>query len=314
MASLPLLTASRLKDARACQRLHKMKYLDGYRPAVTAEALAFGTLIHSALEPWWKAPAGEQLDAALAVLDVAQADAFDLARARAMIIGYDARWSGVQLETLAVEVPFSTPLVNPATGGVSRTWQLAGKIDAIARLPDGRTMLIEHKSSAEDLSPGSSYWARLRLDGQISVYYEGARSLGFDVEGVIYDVLGKPAIRPLKVNQKRKVDETPEEFFQRCAEAIAEDPSRYLARAEVVRLEADMVEAMTDVWQLGRSLHENTLAGRYPRNVDACFKFSRACPFWDVCCGQASLDDSTRYVRLDSVHPELGLDGANGVA
>jgi hypothetical protein len=309
--ALPLLTASRLKDARACQRLHRMKYIDGYRPVDDAETLRFGKLVHTMLEAWWRA-SDERLDAALAAVAGAECDPFDLARARAMLIGYDARWSGEQLETLGVEVEFRAPLINPETGAASRTWQLGGKIDAIARTPDGRVLLVEHKTSAEDVSPGSSYWARLRLDGQISVYYEGAASLGFDVQGVIYDVLGKPALRPYKVNQKRKVDETPEEFFQRCVEAIAEDPARYLARGEVVRLEADMVEALTDVWQIGRSLKENENAGRFPRNVDSCFKYGRPCAFWDVCAGQASLDDARRFRRIENIHPEL--EDANGAA
>jgi hypothetical protein len=65
---LPVLSASRLHAARACQRLHKLKYLDGYRAAVEADTLRLGSLIHRGLEAWWRAPAGERLDAALAAL------------------------------------------------------------------------------------------------------------------------------------------------------------------------------------------------------------------------------------------------------
>jgi hypothetical protein len=312
--TLPLLTASRLRDARSCQRLHKFKYVDGYRPAVDAETLRFGKLVHVALEQWWKRTGEDRLPAALAAMTAAataiECDPFEFARARAMVLAYDARWSAEQYETLAVETEFVAPLRNPETGAASRTWALGGKIDAIVRDQHGRVMLVEHKTSSLDLSPGSSYWAQLRLDAQISIYYEGARSLGFDVEGCLYDVLGKVAIRPLKVNQKRKIDETPDEFFQRCAEAYAEEPNRYLARGEVVRLEAEMAEALADIWQLGRSLHENALAKRWPRNVDSCFKFNRPCPFWSACTGEASLDDARFFRRAEATHEELGE--ANG--
>lgn len=308
--ALPVLTASRLRDARSCQRLHKLKYLDGYRPAEDAATLSFGKLVHLGLEAWWSCTAPQdRLGAAFAAL-TGDADPFDMARARAMLTGYDTRWGDQVMKVVGVEVEFQTEMHNPETGAASRTWALAGKIDAIAELPDGRLMLVEHKTSSEDIAPGSSYWARLRLDSQISIYYEGARSLGLDVQGCIYDVLGKPALRPLKVNQKRKVDETPAEFFARCAEAIATEPNAYLQRGEVVRLEAEMSEAMADVWQMGRMLRENEIAERFPRNVDSCFKFGRACPFWAACSGEASLD-SPLYRRSENVHPELELGAAS---
>jgi hypothetical protein len=39
-------------------------------------------------------------------------------------------------------------------------------------------LVVEHKTSSEDVTPGSFYWSRLRMDGQVSVYFDGARALG----------------------------------------------------------------------------------------------------------------------------------------
>jgi hypothetical protein len=50
-----------------------------------------------------------------------------------MIRGYHARWSGDALEVVAIEREFVAPLVNPTTGAASRTFCLAGKLDAIVR-------------------------------------------------------------------------------------------------------------------------------------------------------------------------------------
>jgi len=319
--SLPtdLLTISRMKSARACLRLHKLRYLEGWRPVREADTLRFGTLIHAGLEAWWQAPMAHRLDAALAALDV-EADPYDRARARALIVGYDARWADQRYETLGVEVAFVAPLVNPDTGAASRTYSLAGKIDAIVRDAHGRVLIVEHKTSSEDVSTGSEYWRRLVMDGQVSVYFEGARSLGHDVEGCLYDVIAKPGLRPYKATppesrkytkdgslyaNQREEDETPDAYEARLLEAIAAAPDKFFARGEVPRLETELDEARADAWQTGRLLRESELAGRAPRNPDACVRYGRTCDFFDVCAGQASLDDPSRFIRLTHSHPEL---------
>ncbi len=189
--------------------------------------------------------------------------------------------------------------------------------------------MVEHKTSSEDIRPGSEYWRRLRMDGQVSVYYEGATSLGYTVGGCLYDVIGKPGIRPLSATpmEKRKYtkptkaepvsrlyagqrehDETPEEFRDRLLIAVAEDPEGYYQRGEVVRLEAEREEALFDIWQIGQQIREASLAKRAPRNPDACKNYGRTCPFFDVCTGQASLDDPKLFRISEGAHPELVAD------
>jgi hypothetical protein len=346
--ALPILSASRAKDARACKRLHQTKYLLGFRPAVEDEVLRFGSLIHGGLEAWWDAAHGgaDRLEAALSFLDAGPTDAFDRARAEAMLRGYDARWGDEQLRVVGVEVEFRAPLRNPQTNAVSRTWQLGGKIDAIVELADGRVMLVEHKTSSEDVSPGSEYWKRLRMDGQVSVYFEGARALGIRAEGMIYDVLKKPGLRPSQIplvddeGVKIVVDasgarvrtkdgkkwrqtgdselgyvvqtraETADEYLKRLLQANAEDPNAFFARGDVVRLEAEMDEALFDLWSLARELRDGELANRHPRNPDACVRYGRTCPFFGVCAGEASLDDANLFRRSENVHPELATASA----
>jgi hypothetical protein len=250
-------------------------------------------------------------------------DPFELARAEAMLRGYDARWGDEQYETLAVEAEFFTSLVNPETGAASRTWRLGGKIDAIVRDAAGRVLIVEHKTAAAEIGPGSEYWKRLRLDGQVSIYYEGARSLGFDVEGCLYDVLSKPALRPYKATPpesrkytkdgrlyatQRDRDETPEEYRARLIEAVASDPMGYYQRGEVVRLESEMADALHDVWQLAKQIRESELAKRYPRNPDACVRWGRTCEFFGLCTGEASPDDPGSFRRVENPHGELAGD------
>lgn len=324
-AVLPLLTASRLKSARRCAREHEYRYFRGVTSTEDVAALRVGTGIHRVLEAWWTAEPSARLDDAMAALASYEwADEYERVRAEALIVGYNCRWDTASddYDVLGVESSFRAPLRNPETGGTSRTWEIAGKIDAIVReRATGRVLVVEHKTTSEDCAPGSDYLKRLTLDGQVSLYFIGAEQVvGAPIDGCLYDVIRKPGIRPLKATpddarkytkagtlyaNQRETDETPDEFRARLFDAIAEDPNRYYARAEVVRLDGEVADALYDVWQTARGIRDNELRGYHPRNTDACVRYGRTCEYWPVCAGQASLDDANLYRRLDDVHPEL---------
>ncbi len=311
VVGLKVLTTSALTSARRCKRLHHLQYELGYRPVQTAEALSFGTLVHQGLEQWWRQRQAEPdypqvwIDSARTAVHVQSCNPFDIAKADAMLNAYHAYWGNEEMRVLAVEREFKTPLINPHTGRASKTWVLCGKIDAIVELPDGRIVIVEHKTSSQDISPGADYWKLLRIDGQVTMYYLGAKSLKFDVEGCLYDVLVKPGQKPLKANTKRAEDETPEEYMARCFEAMAKDLPGYFAREMVVRLEEEERDGLYDIWQTAAEIYEGQKAGRAPRNPKACFDYHRPCDFWTVCAGEASLDDPTRFRLIENVNPEL---------
>lgn len=165
-------------------------------------------------------------------------------------------------------------------------------------------LVMEHKSSSEDIGLGSQYWAKLTLDDQISGYMVGARALGFPPDGVLYDVLRKPALRPYEKNSKRVFDETPEEYRDRCIDDIAKRPEYYYQRGVVVRLEDEERDAAYDTWVTADLIRLSRNASRWPRNVDACTQYNRMCDYWPVCSGQATIDDPTKYERGEP-HREL---------
>lgn len=343
--NMGLLTISRLNKLRACQQLHHFQYELGYSAIVELGERRFGTLVHKGLEVWWKAKKqglsnDECLSFALAAVQ-GEADPFDRAKAEVLITAYHERWKDEPYEVLAVEMRFETELRNPATGAASRTWKLAGKIDVIVRnLHTDCISIVEHKTSGEDITPGSFYWRRLRMDGQVSTYFIGSASLGYPADECLYDVIGKPKLRPsgvalvedgakvvLDANGQRvrtkdgkkwretadakegyvlqTRPETSDEYKARLVEAVSAEPERYLARGTVVRLEQEMNDALIDVWQLGQQARENELAGRHPRNPSACLQYGRACDFFEVCSGAASLEDPNLFARRSETHPEL---------
>jgi Holliday junction resolvase-like predicted endonuclease len=317
--SLPLLTNSRAKAFRRCARFHQNSYILRYRPCQKAEALHFGSVFHLMLAAWWTANPELRLSSALDEVGLRELDEIDRILAEELILAYDARWSEEPLRTERVEVQFETALINPATGALSRTWRLGGKIDVIASR-DGRPMIVEHKTTSEDIAPGSAYWRKLRIDSQVSTYFLGAQSIGFDVETCIYDVIRKPKLEPLKATpeasrkytkqgalyaNQRDRDETPEEFRARLREHIAENIEKLFQRGEVVRSEAELAEFNFDMWQTARMIREAEVAERHPRNPDACFQWSRACEYFDVCTGAASLTDESRFRKVEATNEEL---------
>lgn len=332
---LRVLTNSEMRTRRRCAREHHLAYELGYRPIEDVEHLRFGSLVHGGLEPWWL---GHGLEAALAFIEQHAADEWEAAKARVMMRGYDARWRDETpfADVVAVEREVYAPLVNPETGAASRTFMLGMKLDVLL----GR-MFVEHKTTSSEIGPGSAYWKRLQMDTQVSTYYQGAKSLGHEVEGCLYDVLRKPALRPSQVplvdedgvkivldqggQRVRTKDgkkwrqtsdtelgyvlqtrpETVEEYEARLTEDVAANPDKYFQRGTVVRLEHEEREAQLDAWQLAREIREAELANAHPRNPDGCERFGRTCGFFDVCCGVASLDDTSRFTRVDNVHSEL---------
>jgi len=330
-----LLTTSRLRLHRACPRQHWYRYELGRVPvAAESQALAFGTAIHAALEAWWRAwqtlDGIGALEAARDALPV-DTDPYAAATAHALVIAYHARWArwAAGVEVLGVETAFAAPLHCPTTGRAARTWQIAGKLDGLLRLQDGRIAILEHKTTSSDARSGSDYRRRLTLDPQVGTYFEGCEALGTPAEVCIWDVLQKPAIRPLKATGEIKLrkdgqpragqrlsDETPEEYQARLIAALGETgPEGALAHVEVHRLAPERETHRWALWHTVREIEATREAvartgdvRAVPQNGDACTRYGSPCPYLPVCEGTASITDDTRYRRLPVVHAELSAD------
>lgn len=287
---LPILTQSELRTYRRCAREHALAYRQGLRSVEPdAAPLRFGTAIHQALANWWD---GQTIEDCLSSMG-SLGDDFEDARALALFAGYVAHWRKPAGKVVLVEKEFRCALTNPATGADSRTFELAGKIDALTS-DDGRHLLVEHKTTSEDISPGSAYWQRLRIDTQIPIYLRGAESLGYRCDGVLYDVLAKPKLRPKK-------GETSAQFYERCYAAVTDNPGAHYAQVELPILEREIDDAMADAWATARAIRESELTGRWPRNSDACVRWNRPCTYFGLCTGQRS---ASTFIQSNP-HPEL---------
>jgi hypothetical protein len=105
--------------------------------------------------------------------------------------------------------------------------------------------------------------------------------------------------------------ETPDEYHLRIAEHITENVDKYYQRMSIVRLEEEKEDAERDLWYTVEDIARSRISGRHPRNPDACERYGRMCAYFDVCTRTASLEDTTRFVRVDNVHQELeNIDNA----
>jgi hypothetical protein len=318
---MQLLTNSRRTSYNDCPRKHFFAYELSRRPAVTSDALRFGSLMHNALELWWREASIEPV---LEFLDSATEDdnTYEIAKARALIVAYNERYRDdhEKYEVVEVEHEFRAPLINPRTNHNSQTWLLAGKIDVIVReRSTGAVIIIEHKTTSDSIAPDSDYWLRLTIDGQISGYYVGAETSGYSCECCVYDVIKKPMLKPALAtpedqrkytkdgklySNQRDTDETVEEYYDRLTTDIASRPDFYFCRRETVRLGDDLEDYMKDMWSCGREIRNAQITGYWRRNVGACNRYGM-CEYFGVCCKYASINDDTLFVTLDNINPEL---------
>jgi len=208
------LTCSQIKCARKCLRKHLIAYILAIRTEDVPTYFRTGHVVHRGLD--FRAQ-GLDVDSAItqALQEFDQGllnlkgEEFEkrmierevLAR---LLGGYFWRWEEMDrdIKVVASELSFELPIYNPQTGKANDIFIIAGKIDKIIKLADGRLAVMEHKTTSDDISPISHYWKRLKIDMQISIYYLAARMLGYPVETILYDVIRKPSFsKPKQLTQ-----------------------------------------------------------------------------------------------------------------
>lgn len=289
------LTNSALSTFKTCPRKYEIRYVKEYEVLRDSEPLFMGRLIHEGIEKWSK---NKSVDEGLVqvrdILSNSETDEerYTLLKCMALLNGYFKEYDDEHYSIVDVEVPFQAPLLNPDTTAVSKTYKLEGKIDGIVKNEKGRLLLKEIKTTSEDLSVESDYWRRLNMDSQISTYYIGCDALGYNIEACLYDVIRKPTIR-------LKQSETVAEYYDRLTIDIDQRPDFYYARKIATRDKNELVNLLFDVWQTANSIREYSKAKKFPRYTQSCFTVFGQCKYWPVCSGQASLEDTSLYRKLE---------------
>jgi len=319
-----IITTSEQRCYLRCREEHRLRYVDRWRlREQPATALALGTAVHAGLEVWWRT-GGHGIHRATEAVrqagEQAGLDAYELTRAKVMLAAYHARWQHEQehLTTTAVECVFTTTL-----GGLSwgRGWKLGGKYDALAYSGDHReSCVVEHKTTSEDIGPGSAYWRRLSIDPQLRNY-----CLASGYRLVLWDVIRKPALRPDRATPperlrrrldgqlyagQREHDESQADWQQRLVDWYLAEGDLALQRRWIHVLDHELDDARAELEVVADEITQVRPGVAQPRNTEACTRYGRPCDYQPVCYGEASLTDGA-FDRVDEAHEEL-VDGQAG--
>jgi hypothetical protein len=342
-----LFTHSRQSSFKTCRKQHYFTYEIGLRPINEAKALRMGSAFHAGVESLGK---GESLEQACEAVrthydrsDVFDQYEWDIERETVLrlVCAYQWRWESHRLEYLAVEQSFELPLLNPETGKRTTSFNLAGKIDGIVRMEDGRQAVKETKLLGDDISGESDLWRRMRMDGQISLYMIAARRLGYPVDAVLYDVARKPTIKPTSVpvldslgakivldrhgdrvrtengktyrqtgdKEKGYVLQTRpmtlEEWGDKLSTDIAERPDYYFRREEISRLDQDLKEYEAEIWEIQQAMRGAQKSGHWFRTVNK--NTCSFCSYLNICSGGIRIGDTPPegFEFVGDLHPEL---------
>lgn len=280
----------------------------------------------------------EALNAALRAIDKKTSEPLMRAKARGLIVGYHHRWMNQDFVTIAVEDLVTAELFNPDTGARSRTFTMAGKVDVRAEL-NGRPVLIDHKTTSDDITdPNGPYWSQLIIEGQLSHYMLLEWLNGRKPQAATWDVIRKPSISPRQLTKQEQQQITfTKKWFgldlddKQVADAIAagretvdlyelrlihdctvDRPERYFQRRSIPRLDSEIIQFASELWDHSQNLIASRRHERHPRNSGACMTYNTPCVFLGVCSGHDDIE-SDKWQRAPWVHKELPvLNNGNG--
>lgn len=339
------LTHSRLSSYRTCPMKHHLRYDLGLVPDRTPTYFRFGTAWHlcqelidgdyvTALHDNYANPPDWVQEDATAL----RAWLYEPATVLTLFNAYQIHYATDPVEVIAAEKEFRIPILNPETSRPSPVFNFAGKIDKLARW-QGREVIMEYKTTADDIGPDSEYWLRLRIDTQISGYLMAARALGHNPEAVLYDVVRKPTIRPhdvpltdalgvivlgpdgqrvyTKSGEPRKTSdsksgyvvqtrpETIPEWSDRLAADIASRPDWYFQRREIPRLASELTLYAAELWDIQQQIRESQRHQRHYRNTAACRTVTGCCEYFGLCTSGADPASVPPGYRVETIHKEL---------
>ncbi len=289
-----------------CPRLHFYSYRLRREPKVTAEPLLVGRRIESVIKRIWL---GESPD----LSDLPPEE-------RAICKAYPVWWRHHTLRVKRIDIPFQVEI-----GGILYVGEMDGDGE-----DKGEEVIVELKTTSDDVSVGSSYWPRIvEMDPQVTTYLMAARAQGRNLRRVVWDVIRKTTLerftatppdkrkytKPTKVDPVSRLyanqhdhDETDDEFELRVLEDIAEKPEKYFQRRDIVRYESEHKAHLRDIAGVVRLMQFVEQMSETPRNLNACWKWGRPCGFLPVCREEDRIDNDFLYQdrarRIKTEHKE----------
>ena len=276
-------TVSRLKTYQVCPYKENLRYRQGLALIRGKSSTAFGSAFHKALET-------RELHEALDILtpnfpkDQAEADeqAVAVVTLQALFEGYCERFPA--FEHHKPEFEFELPMLTDR-GRKSTKLKIAGKLDDLVKI-NNRWWVVEYKTASK---LDASYFDRLYVDSQITMYMYAMERLGYNPAGVIYRVIRKPSLRK---SQK----ETVGQFLKRLQDDIKSRPDFYFDERVLYRDKNDLSEFERMLYHETKQANEMARLGRCYRHSTACSMYG-ACDYLPLCMGEVGAKEALYEIR-----------------
>lgn len=288
-----------------CRESYRLADLQGYSLIEKPSDPKVGLVVHAAMDPFWEHQ-GEIRQAMEAEAAKLRLDPYETEMAIALVSGYVATWNPKHYAPAKTEVKFRI---------LREGYQLTGVLDAHL----GGNTIVEHKTTGQDIRPGSDYWLTRRADLQMGMYWLCAPDLGIKPERIIYDVIHRPDIEPKRATpeaerkytkatkteparlywNQRETDETPAEYSKRVVDKILADPERHYQRRTLVVLQHEAERCARDLETIALDMLMVDAETPAPRTGLATGSCAR-CDFKAQCLEGAEWDMS-RFRKRDTI-------------
>jgi hypothetical protein len=324
-------TYSMWSTFRNCRRQCAYRYIDGLRPiGDKAESLLTGDLVHRCLEKWYTTSnvnyVQQLINADEEVDQVGRSRRWQVTTAmmEAYIENYPTDL--LQWNFLGLELPFTADIHNPATGAMSRSFIISGKVDGVIQTEDG-IFILEHKTASRI---DAAYLDKLWSDMQIQLYSHFIeKAYGWKISGVLYNILAKPSSQMKQKGGetdeefadristakapgrcRQQMAESDEEFQERLAEWYADAPQERFHREILYFTTRDIEDLQSELWELTQQYltAQRTDDGRgFYRNTSQCWMYNHPCDFLPICRSHDNQDMviNSFFTKESDMHPEL---------
>lgn len=211
------LSASAMGNYKDCPTLYKLPKIDRVYPGTEATPLRMGTNWHDIQHVFRDIDDRDDVQQALIDhVDGLYAECpthvsmEDWLVERSLFLytawAYFNHYDDSDVKVVASEMPFELTLLHPKAGRAMPNVRVRGILDKIIEYPDRGLFIREYKSTSDSVEDGSPFWPNLRMALQPSIYYDAAKRMGYDIQGIEYDVWHKPTIKPKFLTQKDTKD------------------------------------------------------------------------------------------------------------
>ncbi|MDH7602250.1 MAG: PD-(D/E)XK nuclease family protein [Armatimonadota bacterium] len=314
---------------RNCRKACDWRYVKELVPIKRDHNLSFGSLIHECLEKWHRnrdlSVVLDHIDRSFLGRSSDEGQKADWHLATAMMRSYAERYPAEDFDVVFLEKTFEGKIINPATGAMSRSFVLAGKVDGIVCI-DGKFYLLEHKTASQ---MDGDYLERLWTDFQITLYAHYVEQVfGIKITGIIYNILVKARLKPGKgeteaefevrradllaksktgkTTATRKMPESDADFQDRLIAKYAE-PGMF--HRETLYISRDQFETLqADLWELTQQFLDCRRRGVFYSNTSYCFFHHRPCAYFALCRSGGSENVIENFYEHKTPHEELRDD------